>query len=79
MPIPSPRKGEKEGDFIGRCMGDGIMKTDYKDQKQRLAVCYGSWREVHGGKAPPAKSEAEAIKLPARCPRCHGTGFVGLP
>jgi len=55
VPIPSPRKGEKEGDFIGRCMGDGLMKTDYKDQKQRLAVCYASWREVHGGKAPPAK------------------------
>jgi hypothetical protein len=53
MPIPSPRKGEQEAAFIARCMGDGLMKTDYKDNKQRLAVCYSSWREVHGGKPPP--------------------------
>jgi len=55
MPIPSPRKGEAQDKFIARCMGDGLMKTDYKDNKQRLAVCFSSWREVHGGKAPPAK------------------------
>lgn len=53
MPIPSPRKGEKESKFIGRCMGDGTMKSEYPKNPQRLAVCYSSWRKVRGGKPPP--------------------------
>jgi len=44
MPIPKPRKGEKEDKFISRCMGSGVMKEEYKDVKQRLAVCYSVWR-----------------------------------
>src|SRR5262249_13445649 len=32
--------GESEKDFIARCMGNPTMKSDYTDQKQRLAVCF---------------------------------------
>ena len=39
MPIPSKRKGEDSSSFMGRCMGDEMMKKDYPDNKQRVAVC----------------------------------------
>jgi len=44
MPIPKPAKGEKEQDFISRCMGNNTMNKDYPDQKQRSAICYSQWR-----------------------------------
>lgn len=53
MPIPTPRKGEEENDFISRCMGDDTMKDEYPDDKQRTAVCYNSWREAGGSCAEP--------------------------
>lgn len=49
MPIPKPHKGESQDDFVSRCMGDETMKNDYDDNKQRLAVCFSSWRDTHGG------------------------------
>jgi len=45
MPIPKPNKGEKQNDFIGRCMGNDTMKTEFPDQKQRNAVCFKQWRD----------------------------------
>jgi len=47
MPLPIPRGGdnpEKESEFIGRCMDDDIMRKEYPDSKQRIAVCYSQWR-----------------------------------
>jgi len=44
MPIPKPKKGEKEQKFISRCMGDKIMNKEYPDQKQRAGVCYTQWK-----------------------------------
>lgn len=44
MPLPSPKKEEKEKEFISRCMTDDIMSKDYKDQKQRVAVCYSQYK-----------------------------------
>jgi len=39
MPIPNPRKGQKESEFMSRCMSDETMKKDFPDNKQRVAVC----------------------------------------
>ena len=44
MPLPTPKKDEKENDFISRCMGDETMKAEYPEQKQRTAVCYSQWK-----------------------------------
>jgi HK97 family phage prohead protease len=44
MPIPKPNTGEKQDEFIERCMGNDIMKEDFPDNKQRLAVCFKQWR-----------------------------------
>lgn len=46
MPLPIPTAEEKEKDFIGRCMGDGVMNKEYPDGKQRTAVCYSQFRSA---------------------------------
>ena len=44
MPLPKPRKQESEQEFVSRCMGDDMMDKDFKDQKQRAAVCYSQFK-----------------------------------
>jgi len=44
MPLPKPRKNEKEEEFISRCMGDKVMNDEYPNQGQRSAICYQTWR-----------------------------------
>jgi hypothetical protein len=41
MPIPSKNENEDKQRFIARCMGDEVMKKDYPDSKQRVAICIG--------------------------------------
>jgi hypothetical protein len=43
MPILKPSKGEKEKDFISRCMGNSVMLKEFPDKEQRAAVCYKQW------------------------------------
>jgi len=43
MPIPSPKKKEKQDKYISRCMS--TLKGEFKDQKQRAAVCFSEWRK----------------------------------
>ena len=44
MPIPNPRKGEKEKEFISRCIS-AVSKLDTeRPQKQVIAICYETWR-----------------------------------
>ena len=37
--MPTPEKGEKADDFLGRCMANPTMTKDYPDNAQRYAVC----------------------------------------
>jgi hypothetical protein len=46
MPIPSPKKSEKQSDFVSRCMGDETMNKEFPDQKQRAAVCYSQFKKA---------------------------------
>jgi hypothetical protein len=39
MPIPKPRKGEKENEFMHKCMSDETMNKEFPEQKQRVAIC----------------------------------------
>jgi len=39
MPLPSPRDGERKSKFMSRCMVDLTAKDEFKDVKQRAAVC----------------------------------------
>jgi hypothetical protein len=45
MPIPKPKKSEKQSEFVSRCMGNDTMNKEFPDQKQRAAVCYSQWGE----------------------------------
>lgn len=42
MPIPEKKSGEREDDYIGRCMSE--IGNEYP-QDQALAICYGKFRE----------------------------------
>ena len=39
MPLPYPKPNETEDEFIGRCMADDRMVTEFPDETQRYAVC----------------------------------------
>jgi hypothetical protein len=43
MPIPNPQAGEKQSDFIQRCME--AIASEYTDKDQAVAVCYTQWKE----------------------------------
>lgn len=45
MPIPIPKKEEKQKEFIERCMSNPSMVMDYTMNQQRLAICHLSWKE----------------------------------
>jgi Family of unknown function (DUF5856) len=46
MPLPTPHKHEKKGEFVSRCMGDDETNKTFSDQKQRVAVCYSQWQHA---------------------------------
>ena len=45
MPLPKPKKKENHDDFMGRCMGDKVMLSEYPDKDQRYAVCESLWEK----------------------------------
>lgn len=55
MPVPKPRSGEKQDDFMARCMHE-VSKNPDRPQKQNVAICMNTWREAHGGKKSAGKS-----------------------
>jgi hypothetical protein len=48
MPIPQPNDNEDRQKFISRCMGDEVMKKDYPESKQRVAICLGQTKKSKG-------------------------------
>jgi uncharacterized protein YifE (UPF0438 family) len=55
MPVPSQKKEEDDKEFVSRCMGDDTMVKDFKDIKQRYAICIRQTKEG-------AKAEVEELK-----------------
>lgn len=49
MPLPNKKKNEDESAFMGRCMSD--LKTEFPNQKQRVAVCMTQFRKAKDKKA----------------------------
>ena len=45
MPIPTPKPNEQRDEFIGRCMADSKMITEYTDAAQRYAICIAKFKE----------------------------------
>ena len=42
MPIPKPNTGEKQEEYVGRCMHE--IGNEY-DQEQGLAICYATYEK----------------------------------
>tara|TARA_R100000152_G_C6779349_1_gene210906 strand:+ start:1431 stop:2705 length:1275 start_codon:yes stop_codon:yes gene_type:complete len=53
MPLPTPNNGEKRSKFMDRCMSDPTTRGEFKDNKQRAAVCSSQFSK--------AESKASAI------------------
>ena len=51
MPIPKAKKGQSLDSFMSGCMGSKVMKKEFPNQKQRLAICYSRFRKKHGKKS----------------------------
>jgi hypothetical protein len=70
--MPTPSEGEKQSDFIGRCvrqvMGEG------KEQQAALGECYGIWRQHHGG---TAKLFCEMVKQQPGVGSVHAQTALG--
>lgn len=60
-PIPSPHMGknpESRDSFMKRCMSDPVMNKEFKDQKQKAAVCFSSYRKKHPEDKKPKESKS---------------------
>lgn len=66
MPLPTPNDGEKESDFMNRCMGSEAAK-EFEDQKQRVAVCESQFRKGKDGTKANAKPKAHPMAIEAQC------------
>lgn len=55
MPIPQPKKGEKQNDYMGRCMHK-IGKED-RPQDQKVAICLNTFRN------PKKKTKANEVEV----------------
>jgi len=44
MPLPTKNPNEERDEFVNRCMSDDIMKKEYSDSKQRVAVCISQYK-----------------------------------
>ena len=42
MPLPKPKQGESEQDFISRCIP--VVMGEAEDNEQAAAICYSQWR-----------------------------------
>ena len=73
MPIPKPKKGEKQKDFISRCIEFETKAAPGRDKEQVAAMCYQAWRDRQKeGYATQEASTAswgtvDKSKLPAAC------------
>ena len=46
MPLPTPNNKEKRSEFMTRCMTDLSKKGEFKDNKQRSAVCFSQFKKA---------------------------------
>ena len=57
MPIPTPKSGETEQEFIGRCVS--AIYDEYGEE-QSLGICYSTWKS---GKMSKSTSDKVAMKI----------------
>ena len=45
MPLPTKNSGEEKDSFISRCMSDDAMKSEFPQEKKRVAVCMSQYKK----------------------------------
>lgn len=65
MPIPKPKDGETQDEFMKRCMSDETMISEFPDEKQRYAVCMTQFEEGGERKLKTAKKEIRLAEIRA--------------
>lgn len=63
MPLPKPKPTEKKDDFISRCTSSLSDKKEFKDQKQRVAVCMKQWDESNKEKSKGYSIKSDSVEL----------------
>lgn len=67
--MPMPNKGEKESEFVSRCISYLSHEGKYKDPDQQAAICHSKWKQSKAVEASDAQIE-EIEKLLEQC-RCR--------
>jgi len=75
MPIPKPKPGETQDEFISRCMGNPTMVDEY-EQGQRAAICYSAWRRAKGEKVLDWKVFSKIIEKANFTCECLDCGYT---
>ncbi|WP_207644450.1 HK97 family phage prohead protease [Thermoclostridium stercorarium] len=65
MPIPKPKDGETQDEFMKRCMSDETMIGEFPDEKQRYAVCMTQFKGGSEKKMKPAQKEIRLAEIRA--------------
>jgi hypothetical protein len=60
MPIPTPNKDEDRSSFMSRCMSDSTMNKEYKNDKQKVAICLTQFKRKNP-KASVFKEEGKIV------------------
>lgn len=78
MPLPSRTKGEKEKDFIQRCMSNETMISEFPDIDQRYSVCRQRLVELESYTDYPKQATKNA-QIAIRYAEENGWGDCGTP
>jgi hypothetical protein len=61
MPVPTPRSGETQDQFMNRCMHESDLPTE---GNQRLAACFSQWRRRPKEGDPTARGAVRIRQSP---------------
>jgi hypothetical protein len=64
MPLPTPKKGEKTKDFVGRFIGHAEANKTFPEAKQRTAVAYQTYRDTKKKLRKEARLEEDSTIIP---------------
>jgi len=79
MPVPKPKKSEKEKDFISRCIRE-LKRTDPdRPLKQIIAICYAQLRRTRKEGAMKDYIDDAYINCPKGHPGGRGRGSANFP
>jgi hypothetical protein len=60
--MPTPNKGEKQSEYVSRCVEFVMKNGEATDNKQAAAICYSKWQK--------SKASELVTALTGRCSSC---------